>query len=629
MRREGVTSPMSRDRPAILLLASAILIAACQGAAVPSPTSTTARPAAASVAPTVSAVPAPIDYDALLFGSTYEPSPGTPGGRVVVGDWQAANQLNPYFSNAFTDFEVIAATMHTLLTVANDGHYRPDLSDGPITFKDNVTEDADGKGGFTVRVKVKPGLKWSDGQPFTLNDMKFTWQWVLDKAQVGIGTLGWEQVDRIDVADDGLSADIHFPKPFAGWLGVVGSNAILPEHSITTIPVKDAAARTYPVSAELAKSVTIGPFKYVTATADTIELARDDNWAGPSGACPGRTCLDGLTYKFFPDNKEGEIAAFLNGEVDVALGLAQTDYDAIKGVDPSVGTAILEPGWLYEHFDMNQAGLGPGRGHPALQDLVVRSAIARAIDKKALWETIFPGSPYPDNNPCTNATPTNYWQLPDAKCLPFDVAAANSALDAAGYTKGADGVRIDPKSKLPLTFLNCTLSNGFRQVAADFLAKSLQQVGIRLDNEFVDGTSVMFAGWADVKADTKCNLAHGNYDTAEFAYVLGFDLYGDYYYSYHSEQIPTDANKGNGYNSLRLKSPEMDAAIDVLAKAIKPADQVEATYTIQQVYIDQIPEIVMYYRNEARGVNAKLQNFKKNPSTASDVWNAQDWWLKP
>ncbi len=622
---------MSRSRSAILLTLSLVL-AACQtsNSSPPTPAGASIGPSAqaATPAPSIPVAPTPIDYDALLYGSTYAPSSGTPGGRIVVADWQSANQLNPYFSNAFTDFEVLAATMRTLLTVTDDGHYRPDLSDGPITFRDSVKEDADGKGGFTVHVKILPNLKWSDGQPFTLNDMKFTWQWVLDKAQTGITTLGWEQVDRIDVAADGLSGDIHFPEPYAGWLGLVGSSAILPEHYIRTIPVKDAAARTYPVSEDLGKAVTIGPFKYVTATADTVQLTRNENWT-LSGACDGRPCLDGLTFKFFPDNKEGMIAAFLNGEVDLALGLAQTDYDAIKGVDPSIGTAILEPGWLYEHFDMNQAGLGQGKGHPALQDITVRKAIAQAIDKKALWEAVFPGSPYPADDPCTNATPTNYWQLPDAVCPPFDLAAANAALDAVGYRRGADGIRVDPKSRLPLVFQNCTLSNAFRQVAADFLAKSLQQIGIKLENDFVDGSSVMFAGWADVSADTKCNLAHGNYDVAEFAYVLGFDLYGDYYYSYHSEQIPTEANKGNGYNVVRIKSPEMDAAIDVLAKAVRPTDQVEAAYKIQQVYIDQVPEIALYYRNEARGVNAKLQNFKKNPSTASDVWNAQDWWLSP
>jgi peptide/nickel transport system substrate-binding protein len=519
--------------------------------------------------------------------------------------------------------------MRTLLVVTNDGHYKPDLSAEPITYSTNVKEDTDGKGGFTVHLKIKPGLKWSDGEPFSLNDMAYTWKNVIDKTQVGINLYGWDKVDKFDVSADGNEADVHFSEPYAGWLGTVGGNVILPEHYMKTIPIKDWSAKSYPVSNAIAKAPTIGPFKYVTATADTVELTRNDNWAGPAEACGGKACLDNVTYKFFPDNKEGMIAAFLNGEIDVALDLVQADYGAIKNVDPAVGVAIMEPAWLYEHFDMNEAGLGQGQGHPALKDIVVRQAIEQAIDKKAMWETVFPGDPYPDNNPCTNAVPSNYWQLPDAKCLPFDVAAANKALDDAGYKAGTDGIRVDPKSNLPLVFEHCTSTAGFRTLGGDFLAKELQAIGIKLNLNYVDSTTILFANWPEVKADTKCNLAHGNYDTSEFAYVLSFDLYGNYYFSYHSEQIPTDANKGAGYNYLRLINSDMDAAIDVLKQAIKTQDQIQAAYKIQQVYIDTTPEVVLYYRNEVRGASAKLQNFLKNPSTSSDMWNIEDWWMKP
>ncbi len=614
-----------RNRLLGLLATTAIVFAACQGAQTsPSASTTPASQTPASQEPSVAPSPTPIDYDKLLYGYKYEPSTGTPGGKVIISDWQAANQLNPYFSNAFANSEVFAATMRTPLVVTSDGHYKPDIADGNITFKDNVKPDADAKGGFTVSFKLKPNLKWSDGEPLTMNDLKFTWQWVLDKAQAGISTLSLEEIDKIDVSTDGLSADLHFKEPFAGWLGLVGGFVILPEHYIKDIPIKNASSKTYPLNADIAKVPVDGPFKYTTATADTIELARNDNWAAGDHA----PYLDKVTYKFFPDNKEGMIAAFLAGEIDVALDLVQADYDAIKGVSPDTGVAILEPAWLYEHFDMNQAGLGQGKGHPALQDVILRKAISQAIDKKAMWQTVFPGSPVPDKDACTNATPTNYWQLQDTSCLPFDLAAANKALDDAGYTKGADGIRVDPKSKLPLVFEHCTSTAGFRQLGGDFLAKSLQQIGIKLNLNFVDSTTILFANWPDVKADAKCNLSHGNYDTSEFAYVLSFDLYGNYYYGYHSAQIPTDANKGNGYNYLRLKSPEMDAAIDVLKKAIDPKDQLEAAYKIQQVYIDQVPEVALYYRNEARGVSVKLQNFLKNPSTQSDMWNIEDWWIK-
>lgn len=613
-----------RNRLLGLLATSAIVFAACQGATTtPSASAPPASPPA-SAAPVVTPAPTPIDYDQLLYGYKYEPTAGTPGGKVIISDWQAANQLNPYFSNAFANSQVLAATMRTLLTVAADGHYKPDLSPEPITYANNVTEDADGKGGFTVHIKLKPGLKWSDGAPMTLNDMKYTREAVLSPEQSGISTLSWDEVDKFDVSADGLEADVHFPKPFAGWLGLVGSNPILPEHYMKNIPIKDWSAKSYPVSADLATAVVNGPFKYVTATSDAIELARNDNWAGGDHVA----YLDNVTFKFFPDNKEGMIAAFLAGEIDLAVDLVQADYDAIKGVDPAQGKAILEPSWLYEHFDMNEAGLGQGQGHPALKDVVVRQAISQAIDKKAMYQTVFPGAPVPEKDPCTNATPTNYWQLPDATCLPFDVSAANAALDAAGYTKGADGVRVDPKSSTPLVFEHCTSTAGFRQLGGDFLAKSLQAIGIKLNLNFVDSTAVFFANWPEVKADTKCNLAHGNYDTAEFAYVLSFDLFGNYYYGYHSEQIPTDANKGDGYNYLRLVSADMDAAIDVLKSAIKTEDQLKAAYKIQEVYVNEVPEVVLYYRNEARGVSVKLQNYFMNPSTASDMWNIEDWWLK-
>jgi len=320
------------------------------------------------------------------------------------------------------------------------------------------------------------------------------------------------------------------------------------------------------------------------------------------------------------------IAAFKNGEIDVALDLVQDDYDAIKDVDPSIGKAILEPAWLYEHLDMNEAGLGKGKGDPALQDVNVRKAIYQAIDKKAMYQTVFPGAPLPEQEACSNATPTNYWYKSDLKCPTFDVAAANKLLDDGGYTKNPDGTR-NGKDGKPLVFEHCTSDADFRKTGGQFIANSLKQIGITLNLNFVDSTNVLFANWPDVSADTKCNLAHGNYDTSEFAYVLSFDLFGDYYYSYASEQIPTDANKGNGYNYLRLKDPDMDSAINVLKNAIDPNEQLKAAQTIQQVYADKVPEVALYFRNEARGVNVKLHNFQKNPSTASDMWNIEDWFV--
>lgn len=621
---------MTWHRSGAVIVSLAMVVTGCESAPPPLPSAGQRAPAPRPSGE--SAAPSPADYEQVLYGFTYAPSSGAPGGTVTIGRPINSSQLNYYFTNHIADSQVIVATMPTLLTLSADGHWMPWLSDGPITYSSSVKRDERPSTGFAVHVRIKPNLKWSDGQPFSLNDMRYTWKAVLDAARsgvaVGINRNGWDAVDRIDVSADGIEADVHFKESNAGWLGVVGTNVILPEHYMSDIPFGQWS-ESYPVSARLVDTVTLGPFRYAAVTPDTIELVRDDNWAGPAVACGTKACLDGVTYKAYSNNKEGEIAAFLHGEVDLALGLTQgVDDGAFTDLDAVIGTVeVTPPNWQYEHLDFNQAGLGQGRGHPALKDLVVRQAIEQAIDKKALWEFVFPGAAHPNNNPCTAATPTNYWRLPGAQCMPFDVNAANAALDLAGYAKGADGIRVDPRSGTPLVFEHCTMTVSFRELGSEYIAKSLEAIGIKLNLNYVDSTSILFANWSDAKADTKCNVARGTYDTAEFTYGLAIDPYSNYYYSYHSEQIPTNANNGDGSNYLRFADDEMDAALDTLKSAITPEEELQAVYTVQQLYIEEVPEVVLYYPSTSVGVSSRLRNFKKNPSIASDIWNIQDWWV--
>jgi len=642
-----------RTRRGLALLASLMLLAtACTPGATQSPAQTGGGDQSPS-APTETGGASPseggespsgdggdVDYEELLFSYTYEPEEGQEGGRVVISDWQAANQLNPYYSNAFANTQVYASTMRSLGVVTADGHWKADLAaDLPKFSNGGVVEDTEESTcpateenpnpepttGFTVNLQIKPNLKWSDGETLDLNDLRYTWEWIMDEEQTGIITLGWDLIDSFEVSEDGLTAEVHFCQNFAGYLGTLIGSPPLPEHYMSEIPIANANAESYPLTADIANAPVSGPFKYVTASANSIELERNENWK--AGDHPAY--LDGITYQFFPDAKDAMIAAFLAGDVDVATNLLQGDYDAIKDVDPSIGQALVEPAWEYEHLDMNQSGEGDGRGHPALQDLEVRTAIAEGIDKRALYETVFPGQPVPDVDVCTNAPPGTYWRLEEGlECPTFDVAAAQQRLEDAGYTDGdGDGIR-EGEDGLALEFEHCTSNVPARTLSADFLANAMSEIGIQLNANIVDSTTVLFANWPDVAADTKCNLAHGNYDTSEFAYVLTFDLFGNYYYSYHSEQIPTEENEGNGYNYLRLQNEEMDEALNTLQSAIRPEEAVEAAYTVQEVYVQELPEIVLYYRASTRGVSARLHNFFKNPSTSSDMWNIEDWWVE-
>ncbi len=614
------------------VVAGVVLVAAGGGNPTPTVTPGGVEPTVApTVSPGPSATPVMDPFEELLYGATYQAKPGLLGGSLIVGDWNASTQLNPPFAGAVANRALFAATMRTLFTVTADGHWKPDLAARMPRLSDGtIRPDATGSG-FEVDLELRPGLLWSDGQPATMEDLAYTWTFIRDAPAVGPAE-GWRTIDRLTV-NDASRATAHFTEAYGDYLRLLASS-FLPAHYFKTASAADAPTTLYPFSSAIARAVTIGPFKYATASGTTVELVRDDAWRGPSGACGAGACLDAISYRTFPNDKAGLIAAYRKGAVDVALGLADTDQAAIE-TDDSSRQAVLAPAWLYEHFDMNEAGLGAGHGHPALRDVVVRRSIAQAIDRKALLLAVGASGlavpPDVDLVACTNGSPTNYWRLPDAGCPGPDLEAANAALDAAGYRRGSDGIRIDPRSGLRLLFQHCTTGAPFRIAGGTFLVKALAKIGIALKVNVVDSREVMFAAWGSAGTSAACNLARGNFDTAEFSYSLSFDPHDNYFYPFDSAQIPTAANGGAGFNFIRFVDPTVDAAIDGLGTAINPRDRIEAAYQLQRVYLSEVPEIALYYRAEVRGIPVNLRNFTIHPGatlgSGADTWNVEDWWL--
>jgi peptide/nickel transport system substrate-binding protein len=601
---------------------------------------------AATLALAGSAIAAPVvaqdapNIDDLMFGSSYAPEKGTPGGSVVIADWQIPDQLNPYYVSAFVNTQVFAATNDQLWDVSADFKYIPELavsiptiSNGGVRIDAEPTEVCENRRegyedipGFEMDINIRPGLKWSDGETLDLNDYKYTMvDWMLDPDNVGLygGTDGYNLIDRFEVAEDGLSATLHFCTGFTGYYGLFAAPP-LPEHYMSTIPVADAAQLSYPVGPGLENAPVSGPFKYASASPSAIELVRNENWVSPWTGDPAY--LDRVVYRFFDGAKDSMIAAFLAGEIDLATDLLQGDYAAIAGVDPSIGVAAIKPAWEYEHFDFNQAGNGPGVGHPALTDPNVRMALAHAINKTELYETVYPGTPMPEDEPCSPVPPGLYYRTTEGlTCIDYDPAKAVEMLDASGWVD-SDGDGIRDKDGVKLSLLHCHTGAGFRVAAGDYLASQFRDIGVELINTSAPET--VFAGWNEAPPDAQCSLTRGNYDTAEFAWVSSFNLFGNSYTVYHSDYIPREENSGAGANFVRLNDPRMDEALDALYGATDQAEAMDLAVTFQQIHTEQQPEVVLYYRSNVRGLNPKIANYLQNPGTGSDMWNIGDWFLK-
>ena len=318
------------------------------------------------------------NIDDLMFGSNYAPEKGTPGGSVVIADWQIPDQLNPYYVSAFVNTQVFAATNDQLWDVSADFKYIPELavsiptiSNGGVRIDAEPTEVCENRRegyedipGFEMDINIRPGLKWSDGETLDLNDYKYTMvDWMMDPDNVGLyaGTDGYNLIDRFEVSEDGLSATVHFCTGFTGFYGLFAAPP-LPEHYMSTIPVADAAQLSYPVGPGLENAPVSGPFKYASASPSAIELVRNDNWVSPWTGDPAY--LDRVVYRFFDGAKDSMIAAFLAGEIDLATDLLQGDYAAIAGVDPSIGVAAHQARLGVRALRLQPGRQRPGRGSP-------------------------------------------------------------------------------------------------------------------------------------------------------------------------------------------------------------------------------------------------------------------------
>lgn len=608
-----------RGKRALGALATiAIALSACTGATQsPTPTSSASTPASPSAVPSPSGGTG--DINSKVFGTSYQPAQGKQGGTLVMGEWEAPDTLNPFYTTSFATFEALQPALRGLATITSDGKYVPDLAASLPTLQNGGVK-VDGNT-FNVVVKLKAGLKWSDGTPLTMNDLKFTWQWANDKNQVGCSlcTQGYPDISAIDVSSDGLTATLHYKDLYSGWLGWL-TNAILPEHYASTISVKDAPKKLMEIGPDIDKAPWSGPFKITAASKSEIDYAPNPNWAGGVSAAHA-PYLTGLKFQFF-GTKDGMIAAFKSGSVDLAFDMTQADYPALKAVDPSVGTAELTPAWQYEHLDLNNDP-NHARGN-GLWDVNVRKAIAMAIDKQSMLNVLFPGTQV---TPACSPAPPGLWYAKDETCPSYDPSGAKQLLAQAGWTPDSSGFMAKGGKEMNLEL--CTTSgNPTRLTELQKVSSDLKQIGVKSYIKTADATSVVFAGWTDTTPTTDCSIYRGNYDLADFAYVITGSPYNDYYYTYSSEKWPEKGDH-SGSNDTRFSSPQMDQALAKLKTDVDLDAQLKDAQTVQDSYTSGIPEIPLYYRSETTGVGARVGNWPGYaPSAVGPTWNVEDWYVK-
>jgi peptide/nickel transport system substrate-binding protein len=570
-----------------------------------------AQPAASTAtAPTNAPAPAPTAATA----PTVATKPAA-AGTLSILMWQGPTIANGHLSQGTKDYVAARFCCEPLLTVSADGVFTPVLA-AEVPSMANGGLAADGK---TVTYKLRPDVKWADGQPFTADDVAFTFQYVSNRDTAAVTAGSYASLESVEAVDP-LTVRLTFKQPTGGWfvpfLGYNGT--VLPKHVLSNYVGTTARDAPFNLKAFGTGPYLIQDFK----PGDVLTLIPNPNYREPNK--PG---FSQVSIKGGGDATSAGRAVLQTGEYDYAWNLqveAQVLDQLLQG---GKGDLVLSPGGGVEQIFFNLADpnteadgerSSPKSTHPFLTDQRVRQAMALAIDRATIGKQLYGQTGTATPNVLT--IPTNL--VSKNTSFEFNLDKANQMLDQAGYTRGGDGIRATPGGvRMHVVFQTST--NSLRQKEQDIVKDGWQKIGIETELKSVDA-SVYFASDAG-NPDT---YGHFSADAEMFTSTPDSPFPLLYMKRFYGRDPSTDwgqkSNSWSAPNFLKWKDDEYDTLFEAVGAEIDPA---KAAVTWQAMNDRVINAAVVVPLIERRGVDSKvkaLQGPNPGPFDAFS-WNSADW----
>ena len=524
--------------------------------------------------------------------------PAADGGRkIATFIWtQEFDSLSPMYTAMW-----FTSTTYQLWNV-RAWHFDENNDVIPILVTEIPSEDNGGisEDGLTLTFKLRDDIVWSDGTPVTSDDFVFTYNMFVDPANTVNSTYPYDQIASIDNPDP-QTVVVTFDEPFAPWLSWMWQS-ILPSHVLQ--PVFDEAGTLDEAEWNLAPTVGIGPYRFAEWESGSFaRFVRNENWHGDS---PN---IDEIFIRFVPDDAS-QVAALQNGEGDLGTFIAYSDVPALQnaGINIMTQPSGYNEGWFFFIGD----DLVPG--HPALQDVRVRQAIAMAIDRDTMNQDLLLG--------LTN-TPISYWDSlpdyvsPDIESYTYDPEQANGLLDEAGWVDtNGDGVR--DKDGVELILVHGTTTRETRQDSQAVAQQQLAEVGIRLEIQNYD-SSVFFASYGSDGPSY-----NGELDIMQWSDASSYPD-PDWYYWLCSE-IPTD-DYPDGGNAQRICNEELDALFQLQLTQTDPAERKQTFHQITKIMHDEVYWLGLWQDPDVWAVGPRLQNVRfagPTPLFSITEWDISD-----
>lgn len=539
--------------------------------------------------------------------STFTPTRRGGGGTVRVLWWQAPSILNPHLSSGTKDRDGSRIFLEPLVAFDAEANLVPILA-AEIPSVEKGTLDPGRK---WIIWKLKKGVTWHDGTPFTAEDVVFTWQYASDPETAALSQGGYRKIESIEKIDD-LTVKVTLKEPTVDWT-TPWSNSdglILPKHVHERYKGKEA--RNAPANL---KPIGTGPYKIVEFRPNDIIIA-DIN---PNYHVENRPFFDRIEMKGGGDAPSAARAVLQTGEFDFAWNL-QVSWDELEAMEKGgQGVILVTQGGSEEHIQLNytdpnveidgeRASLKAP--HPFFTDLRVRQAFALAMNKKLIVDQL-----YGKTGEVAHVyyyTPKKY--VPDVQ-QEYNLDKANRLLDEAGWRRGPDGVRTKDGKRMKVLFQ--TSVNKLRQDTQAIIKQDLQKIGVEVELKSVIA-DVFFA--AD--PGNPDNFPHFYADMQMYTYTRGGpDDYLDIFRTFLSTEVRQKANNWSTQNTTRYVSKEFDALYEQAKRELDPVKAAELVKQMNKKLFDDVAVVPLVGRG---GVAAAKKNLK---DTNLSGWASNLWWL--
>lgn len=540
------------------------------------------------------------------------------GGKVTLGMHSTPeNQFNPIFYTSSYDANILNFTHESLMTQDEDFQYQPELAKD-WEFSEDKRE---------ITFSLRDDVKWHDGEPFTADDVVFTYEMLADPGYVGAGGVRTTFVNKLQgyeeyaggEADtfagvekvDDLTVKFVFGEPSVKALSEVNFS-IIPKHVFEDVAIGDMPEHEGSIRA--GEVIGTGPFKLT----DMIENeqyvleANKDYWKGAPK-------LDSVVWRVVDQS----VAAGMleQGELDFFPEMFPPD-DA-EDMEGKEGFEVFsQPKFGYQYLGM-KVNYGPDedlndlantdlwKPNPKLENKEFRQAIMHAIDRQSLIDGFLRGygsiidAPFP---------PASWAYNPDEiNGLEYNLEKAKSLLEKNGYVDtNGDGYVEDPDGNELTLNLHYPLGNKVRERSAPVIVEQLKEAGIRIELKTPMETAPYFTWISEKNSDEELDL-----------FLAGWSLGS-------GDPDPSTIHQGKGtMNYSRFYDEAQDKLLEEALDPEKAWDNLEyrtEKYTAwAQMFSDNAYATPLYIDDEIHVYTSRLKGIVFKPFSYSA--DSHEWYL--